>query len=101
MITKQWIEGTVLYLVVSGGLDSIAADLLDFRLSKFFEVNWKRLVLDFSQVTYVHSRVINVLFELNNLAKAEEREVCIEGINDHLLGLFKTVKLNDLFPIRK
>lgn len=97
VVTKQ--KGTEVMVKVSGAVDTDAAERLRAELAKVIKLSPGSVIMDLSGVPSIGSSGIGKILafykELNKAKAAFE----IKGIHENLYNIFKSIKLEKLFPI--
>lgn len=61
----------------------------------------KKLVVNFSNVSFMSSSSLRVLITLNSRAKNKGIKLALCGINDNIMEAFKITRLDSIFVIKK
>ena len=93
-------NGTVNISII-GAVDNNSAEELKKNLQEILQQDFQEAVFDLSFVPFITSSGIGkfLIFYKNLVARG--RRMRIKGINDNLFELFKSIKLDQLFPIEK
>lgn len=94
-------SGDVLKVSIVGAVDNENAEELKGIFQDLLGRDFKEAEFDLSFVPFITSSGIGkfLIFYKNIVSKG--RKMRIKGINDNLLDLFKSIKLDQLFPIEK
>jgi anti-sigma B factor antagonist len=84
---------------IIGPVDWLHTENLDFELSQLLLRDFNEVVLNLSLVPFITSSAIGKLLVFYKTAKAEGKKIRIKGINHNVLNLFKTIKIDQLFPM--
>ena len=92
-------NGTALQVSIIGAVDNENAEDLKQEFQQLLKKEFEEAVFDLTYVPFITSSGIGkfLIFYKNIVAKGKKMR--IEGINDNLLELFKSIKLDQLFPI--
>ncbi|NOX38604.1 MAG: STAS domain-containing protein [Calditrichaeota bacterium] len=94
-------QNGTLNISIIGAVDNAGAEELKEHFQEILNKDFKEAVFDLSFVPFITSSGIGkfLIFYKNVVAKG--RKMRIKGINDNLYELFKSIKLDQLFPIEK
>ncbi len=94
-------QNGTLNISIIGAVDNASAEELKEHFQEILNKEFKEAVFDLSFVPFITSSGIGkfLIFYKNVVAKG--RKMRIKGINDNLYELFKSIKLDQLFPIEK
>ncbi len=94
--TKQETKATV---YISGSIDIPGSENMKKVFHQLLEENFKEITINFEEVTFIGSSGIGklLLFYKNMMAKGGK--VNIINMNDEIIALFKSIKLDKLFNI--
>lgn len=95
-ITK---DNSTLLIEIIGAVDNESADELKIYFQEFIDQDFNEAVFDLRLVPFITSSGIGKLLVFYKNSAAKGRKMRIRGINDNLLDLFKSIKLDKLFPI--
>ncbi len=86
---------------IIGAVDNENAEELKVHFQEILEQEFKEAIIDLSFVPFITSSGIGkfLIFYKNIISKG--RKMRIKGINDNLMDLFKSIKLDQLFPVEK
>lgn len=84
---------------IIGPVDWVHTENLDFEFSKLLAWDFNEAVFNLSSVPFITSSGIGKLLVFYKRAKSKGRRIRIKGINHNLFNLFKTIKLDQLFPM--
>lgn len=93
-------NGTVNIKIV-GRVDWAHSDNLETEFGKLLLWDFKEAVFNLSSVPSISSSGIGKLLKFYKKARANGSKVRIKGINQRLLSLFQTIKLDQLFPMEE
>ncbi len=83
----------------SGRLDAVASPAFEETLMRLLDQGERRLVIDFSDLTYVSSAGLRVLVSVaKNLQKAEGK-LALAALNEHIREVFKIAGFTSVFSI--
>ena len=93
-------EGAV-HVSIIGAIDNENAEDLKKNFQELLTRNFDEAVFELTYVPFVTSSGIGkfLIFYKNIVAKGKKMR--IKGINDNLLELFRSIKLDQLFPIEQ
>ena len=83
-----------LYLFLFGNLDDNYAKELHQQLESLYSENFDEVVFNFSNVTAFTDVSVNNFLEFYHAAIDIGKRIRIEGINDYVADLFKTLELD-------
>jgi anti-anti-sigma factor len=86
---------------IIGPVDNENAEELKNHFSHLLEEKFSEAIFDLSFVPFITSSGIGKFLIFYQKINSEGRRMRIKGINDNLLNLFKSIKLDILFPIEK
>ena len=91
----------VVYVTIIGAVDNENAEDLKQEFQKLLSSDFNEAMFDLTYVPFITSSGIGkfLIFYKNIVAKGKKMR--IKGINDNLLELFKSIKLDQLFPIEQ
>ena len=94
-------QNGVVMISIIGAVDNENAEELKAHFQEILEQEFKEAVFDLSFVPFITSSGIGkfLIFYKNIISKG--RKMRIKGINYNLMDLFKSIKLDQLFPIEK
>ncbi|MEJ2050741.1 MAG: STAS domain-containing protein [Calditrichota bacterium] len=90
-----------LKVAIIGAVDNENADELKSYFQDILQRNFNEAVFDLTYVPFITSSGIGkfLIFYKNIISKGQRMR--IKGINDNLLDLFRSIKLDQLFPIEQ
>lgn len=90
-----------LKVTIIGAVDNENAEELKSQFQQFLKNDFEEAVFDLSFVPFITSSGIGkfLIFYKNIISLG--RKMRVKGINDNLFDLFKSIKLDKLFPIEK
>ncbi len=94
------VNGSVKISII-GAVDNENAEELKNQFQELLEKEFQEAVFDLSFVPFITSSGIGKFLILYKNLIARGRKMRIKGINDNLLDLFQSIKLDQLFPIEK
>ena len=92
-------SGDILYVKVSGAVDTPAAEILRTELNKIALQKPQKVVMDLSMVPTMGSSGIGKILMFFKSLDSAKASFEIKGIHENLFNIFKAVKLDKLFPI--
>jgi anti-sigma B factor antagonist len=95
-ITK---DDSKLLIEIIGAVDNESADELKNHFQEIIEQDFNEAVFNLQLVPFITSSGIGKLLVFYKNSAAKGRKMRIQGISDNLLDLFKSIKLDKLFPI--
>ena len=85
---------------LSDNLDPAAIEAASDEIPKLIgDQNINKLVLDLSRVTFVPSRVLGVLLEVNQVLTQRKGQLRVCGLRPMILNVFKFTKLDTVLKI--
>ena len=94
------VNGAVKISII-GAVDNENAEELKNQFQELLEKEFQEAVFDLSFVPFITSSGIGKFLILYKNLISRGRKMRIKGINDNLLELFQSIKLDQLFPIEK
>jgi len=93
-------DGAVLVSII-GAVDNENSDELKNQFQELLNQEFEEAVFDLTHVPFITSSGIGkfLIFYKNVMAKGKKMR--IKGINDNLFELFRSIKLDQLFPVEK
>lgn len=93
--------GDVVKIELLGGIDNDGSEILKKEFTAILEEEFSEVQVDMFNVPFITSSGIGkfLLFYKNVISKG--RKLKIVKINDELLELFKSIKLDKLIPIER
>lgn len=85
---------------LTGEMDTAAVKAVNSQFYEFIGAPEKDYVIDCSRLSYIASAGLRLFLELRKATKAAGRNVVIEGVNDLIMGVFKSTGFDKLFTIR-
>jgi anti-anti-sigma factor len=95
-ITK---ENSKLFIEIIGAVDNESADELKNHFQEIIEQDFNEAVFNLQLVPFITSSGIGKLLVFYKNSMAKGKKMRIKGINENLLDLFRSIKLDKLFPI--
>ncbi len=92
-------NGDTLYIKISGAVDESSTEKLRAELNKIAFGKPTKVVMDLSLVPTIGSSGIGKILLFYKSLESIRSQFEIKGIQDNLHRLFKSVKLDKLFPI--
>ncbi len=90
-----------LNISIIGAVDNENAEELKHQFQSLMEKEFSEAIFDFTYVPFITSSGIGKLLIFYKNVVARGKKMRIKGINENLLELFKSIKLDQLFPIEK
>lgn len=97
MTTSTRIEETVTILSIQGDIDLESSPLLRQELKKLSSAKTSRLLLDFSETTYIDSSGLATLIEYFQSAVAYQGKMGLSGLSPRVKNSFSIVRLEEVF----
>lgn len=94
-------ENDTIQVSIIGAVDNENADELKQQFTELLEKEFTEAVFDLTYVPFITSSGIGKLLIFYKNIVAKGKKMRIKGINDNLLELFKSIKLDQLFPIEQ
>ncbi len=94
-------ENDTIQVSIIGAVDNENADELKLQFTELLEKDFTEAVFDLTYVPFITSSGIGKLLIFYKNIVAKGKKMRIKGINDNLLELFKSIKLDQLFPIEQ
>ncbi|MCB0288699.1 MAG: STAS domain-containing protein [Calditrichaeota bacterium] len=92
-------EDGLIRVNILGAVDNENAEELKQHFQELLKRNFDEAVFDLTYVPFITSSGIGKLLIFYKNIVAKGKKMRIKGINDNLLELFKSIKLDQLFPI--
>ena len=91
----------LLSVSIIGAVDNENAEELKTQFQELMIKDFNEAVFDFTYVPFITSSGIGKLLIFYKNVVAKGKKMRIKGINENLLELFRSIKLDQLFPIEK
>ncbi|OPX35851.1 hypothetical protein B1H10_00255 [candidate division KSB1 bacterium 4484_188] len=88
-------------VAIIGAVDNENAEELKEHFQQLLDKKFQEAVFDLSFVPFITSSGIGKFLIFYKNIVSTGRKMRIKGINENLLDLFKSIKLDQLFPIEK
>lgn len=88
-------------VAIIGAVDNENAEELKDYFQQLLDKQFQEAVFDLSFVPFITSSGIGKFLIFYKNIVSTGRKMRIKGINENLLDLFKSIKLDQLFPIEK
>jgi anti-anti-sigma factor len=88
-------------ITIIGAVDNESAEDLKVQFQDLLRHPFEEAVFDLSFVPFITSSGIGKFLIFYKNLSSNGRKMRVKGINDNLLELFKSIKLDQLFPIEK
>ena len=94
-------ENGKIMISIVGAVDNENAEELKKEFQNLLKQDFEEALFDFTYVPFITSSGIGklLIFYKNIISKGKSMR--IKGINDNLLELFRSIKLDQLFPIEQ
>lgn len=94
-------ENDTIQVSIIGAVDNENAEELKQQFQELLKKEFTEAVFDLTYVPFITSSGIGKLLIFYKNIVAKGKKMRIKGINDNLLELFKSIKLDQLFPIEQ
>ncbi|HFB67468.1 MAG TPA: anti-sigma factor antagonist [Calditrichae bacterium] len=94
-------QNGTLNISIIGAVDNSGAEELKEYFQDILEKDFKEAVFDLSFVPFITSSGIGKFLIFYKNIVSQGKKMRIKGINDNLYELFRSIKLDQLFPIEK
>ncbi len=94
-------QNGTLNVSIIGAVDNENAEELKNKFQELMNKDFSEAIFDFTYVPFITSSGIGKLLIFYKNAVSKGKKMRIKGINENLLELFKSIKLDQLFPIEK
>jgi anti-anti-sigma factor len=94
-------QNGTLNVSIIGAIDNENAEELKNKFQELLQKEFDQAVFDLTYVPFITSSGIGKLLIFYKNVVAKGKKMRVKGINDNLLELFKSIKLDQLFPIEK
>ncbi|MCB0261836.1 MAG: STAS domain-containing protein [Calditrichia bacterium] len=94
-------QNGTLNVSIIGAVDNENAEELKSKFQDLMHKDFDLAIFDFTYVPFITSSGIGKLLIFYKNVVAKGKKMRIKGINENLLELFKSIKLDQLFPIEK
>lgn len=94
-------QNGTLNISIIGAVDNENAEELKNKFQELMSKDFSEAIFDFTYVPFITSSGIGKLLIFYKNAVSKGKKMRIKGINENLLELFKSIKLDQLFPIEK
>jgi anti-anti-sigma factor len=88
-------------ITIIGAVDNDSAEELKVQFQDLLKHPFEEAVFDLSFVPFITSSGIGKFLIFYKNLSSNGRKMRVKGINDNLFELFKSIKLDQLFPIEK
>ncbi len=92
-------DGEAVFVSLSGELTLEVTDLIKGELEVLMQEEWKILVFELSQITFMDSSGIGFLVSVNNQVKQAGRQFYLYKVSSQTLKTLKLVNLYSFFNI--
>ncbi|MEL6823059.1 MAG: STAS domain-containing protein [Calditrichota bacterium] len=92
-------DDDVVYITIIGAVDNDNAEDLKQEFSALLAMDFEEAVFDLTYVPFITSSGIGKFLIFYKNTVAARRRMSVKGINDNLLELFRSIKLDQLFQI--
>lgn len=92
-------KGDEVTVKVSGAVDTDAAERLRAELARVVKLSPKSVIMDLSKVPSIGSSGIGKILAFYKELNKAKATFEIKGIHENLYNIFKSIKLEKLFPI--
>jgi len=99
MEVKAEKRGKVTIVWLRGRLDASSSQSAENQLLALINQGEDRLVLDFSELTYMSSLGLRVLMMVAKNIKKVNGKLALAGLNDHIYEIFKIARFTSIFSI--
>jgi len=99
MEIKEKKQGNVKIVELRGRLDASSSPDVENQLLGFINQGEDRLVLDFSELTYMSSLGLRVLMMAAKNIEKVNGKLALAGLNDHIYEIFKIARFTNIFSI--
>jgi anti-anti-sigma factor len=99
MDIKEEKRGKVKIVGLRGRLDANSSQGVESQLLALMNQGEDRLVLDFSELTYVSSLGLRVFMMVAKNIKQVNGKLALSGLNDHIYEIFKIARFTNIFSI--
>jgi anti-anti-sigma factor len=99
MEIKEEKRGKVKIVGLRGRLDANSSQAVENQLLAILNQGEERLVLDFSELTYMSSLGLRVLMMVAKNIKNVNGKLALAGLNDHIYEVFKIARFTNIFSI--
>ncbi len=94
-------QNGTLNISIIGAVDNGGAEELKEYFQEILDKDFKEAVFDLSFVPFITSSGIGKFLIFYKNLVSQGKKMRIKGINENLYELFKSIKLDQLFPIEK
>lgn len=99
MQIKEETRGNVKVVALIGKLDANSSQSVENQLLAVLNQGANRLVLDFSQLTYMSSLGLRVLMMVAKHLNKVNGKLALAGLNEHIFEVFKIARFTNIFSI--
>ena len=92
-------KGDILILRISGKLDFMSSPLFETTLQQTIKKNGKKVVLDFSNISYISSSGIRLLLEVSKILKNLSGKLVIFGLQPFPMEIIKDANFDFVLEI--
>jgi len=94
MQAEELHKNSSLYLFLFGNLDDTYAKKLHQQLESLYSENFDEVVFNFSNVTAFTKTSVENFLEFYHAASNIGKRIRVEGLNDYVAELFKTLEID-------
>ena len=99
MEVKEEKRGDVKIIGLRGRLDAETSPSVEKRLMNLMDQGERRLVFDFSELTYISSSGLRVLIEVVRNLQKTNGKLALAALSDHVLEIIKIAGFTSIFSI--
>jgi anti-sigma B factor antagonist len=100
-ITVRSVDSTSAILDIQGEINAFAENELMDAYNKACSKNPRRIVLNFSQMSYMNSSGIGLLVTLLIRAQRQQQRLSAFGLSEHYRQIFELTRLNEAISIHE
>jgi anti-anti-sigma factor len=98
-ISKSFYENDIIVLELTGEVDAHTAQNLNTSLMGLLAQGHRRIVIDFSNITFISSSGLRVIMIAHREAVQFGGEIRLSGPNDQVMRIFEIAGIYELFHI--
>lgn len=99
MEIKEEKRGDIIIIAFNGRLDANTSPGVEERLMDILDQGERRLVIDFSNLTYISSAGLRVLVSLAKNIQKTEGKLALAALNKHIQEIFTIAGFTSIFSI--
>jgi len=99
MEITETMQGEIKILSLDGRLDSLSSGLLDTKLQEITESSAAKIIVDFSNLSFISSSGLRVLLSAGKKIKSTNGKLALSSLQEHVKEVFDVAGFTMLFSI--